>query len=114
MKIWQVLTLVLVVLALTATPALAADEPATGATTVATAASAGWASALGAGLGAGLLILGAGYGLGKIGSAMVESMARQPEKAGTIQTGAIIIAALLEGLAFAALFLAHVALVGKV
>lgn len=112
MKIWQVLTLVLVVLALTATPVLAADEPATGATVA--AASAGWASALGAGLGAGLLILGAGYGLGKIGSAMVESMARQPEKAGTIQTGAIIIAALLEGLAFAALFLAHVALVGKV
>ncbi len=55
-------------------------------------------------IGAGLIIIGAGYGLGKIGSAAMEGIARQPEAAGKIQTAMIIIAALLEGVAFAALF----------
>lgn len=53
--------------------------------------------------GAGVTILGAGYGIGKIGSAAVESMARQPEAAGKIQTGMIISAALIEGATFFAL-----------
>lgn len=57
-------------------------------------------------IGAGLIIIGAGYGLGKIGSAAMEGIARQPEAAGKIQTAMIIIAALLEGVAFAALFAA--------
>lgn len=55
-------------------------------------------------IGAGLIIIGAGFGLGKIGSAAMEGIARQPEAAGKIQTAMIIIAALLEGVAFAALF----------
>lgn len=55
-------------------------------------------------VGAGLIIIGAGYGLGKIGGSAMEAIARQPEAAGKIQTAMIIIAALLEGLAFAALF----------
>jgi len=55
-------------------------------------------------VGAGLIIIGAGFGLGKIGGAAMEAIARQPEAAGKIQTAMIIIAALLEGLAFAALF----------
>lgn len=59
--------------------------------------------AWGAGLGAGLVILGAGIGFGKIGSAALESMARQPETAGRVQTAMIIIGALLEGVAFFAL-----------
>jgi F-type H+-transporting ATPase subunit c len=54
---------------------------------------------LGRGLGAGLVVLGAAIGIGLIGSRMTESMARQPEIAGTIQTGAIILAALIEGAA---------------
>lgn len=58
---------------------------------------------IGAGLGAALAIIGAGYGFGKIGSAALESMARQPEVAGKIQTGMIIIGALLEGATFFAL-----------
>lgn len=56
--------------------------------------------AVGAGLGAALTIIGAGYGFGRIGSAALESMARQPEVAGRIQTAMLIIAALLEGATF--------------
>jgi F-type H+-transporting ATPase subunit c len=54
-------------------------------------------------IGAGLVILGAGLGFGKIGAAALESMARQPEAAGKIQPAMIIIAALLEGATFFAL-----------
>ncbi len=55
-------------------------------------------------VGAGLIVLGAGLGIGRIGGSAVESMARQPEYAGKIQTAMIIAAALIEGLGFAALF----------
>jgi F-type H+-transporting ATPase subunit c len=55
---------------------------------------------VGAGLGAGLTILGAGLGFGRIGSAALESMARQPEVAGRVGTNMLIIAALLEGATF--------------
>jgi F-type H+-transporting ATPase subunit c len=57
----------------------------------------------GAAFGAGLVIVGAGWGLGKIGSCAVESMARQPEVAGSIQTAMIITAAMLEGVTLFAL-----------
>ena len=57
-----------------------------------------------AGIGAGLAAIGAGLGIGKIGGSAMEAIARQPEAAGKIQTAMIIIAALLEGVAFAALF----------
>ena len=56
-------------------------------------------------IGAGLVVIGAGLGLGKIGGSAMDAIARQPEAAGKIQTAMIIIAALLEGLAFAALIL---------
>ncbi len=55
---------------------------------------------LGGGFGAGIVMLGAGLGIGKIGSSAVESMARQPEVAGNIQTAMIISAALIEGATF--------------
>lgn len=58
---------------------------------------------IGKGLGAGLTVIGAGLGIGKIGGSMTESMARQPEVLGNIQTGAIILAALIEGAALFAL-----------
>lgn len=54
-------------------------------------------------IGAGVTLLGAGYGIGKIGSSAVESMARQPEVAGQVQTAMIISAALIEGATFFAL-----------
>src|SRR5207245_5521424 len=63
-------------------------------------------AAVGAGLGAGLTIIGAGIGFGRIGAASLESMARQPEIAGRIQTAMIVIAALLEGATFFALLIA--------
>ena len=56
-------------------------------------------------VGAGLVVIGGGIGLGKIGGAAMEGIARQPEAAGKIQTAMIIVAALLEGLAFGALIL---------
>lgn len=56
-------------------------------------------------IGAGLIVIGAGIGLGQIGKGAMEAIARQPESYGKIQTAMIIIAALLEGLAFAAIFL---------
>ncbi len=58
---------------------------------------------LGGAFGAGLVIIGAGLGIGRIGGAAVESMARQPEVAGNIQTAMIIAASLVEGVTFLAL-----------
>ncbi len=55
-------------------------------------------------VGAGLIVIGAGIGLGMIGGRAMDAIARQPEATGKIQTAMIIIAALLEGIAFAALF----------
>lgn len=64
---------------------------------------------IGAGLavvGAGLVVIGAGLGIGKIGGQMTEAMARQPEVGPQIQTGAIILAALIEGVALFGLVIA--------
>ncbi len=55
---------------------------------------------LGAAIGAGLSVLGAGFGIGKIGSSAMEAIARQPEAAGVIRSNMIVIAALIEGVAF--------------
>jgi F-type H+-transporting ATPase subunit c len=101
MKFWQVLILVVLVVLASASPVMAQQSGAPN-----------WGPGVGAGVGVGLVLIGAGIGLGRIGGSMVESMARQPDKLGQIQVGAIIIAALLEGLAFAALFLVNFALVG--
>ena len=54
-------------------------------------------TAFGASLGAGLVALGAGLGIGKIGAAAMDAMARQPEAISKIQTPMIIVAALVEG-----------------
>jgi len=72
---------------------------------VATAAASG-VRAVGKAMGAGLTVVGAGLGIGLIGSRMTESMARQPEIAGNIQTAAIILAALIEGAALFGLVIA--------
>ena len=52
-----------------------------------------------AAIGAGLAVLGAGLGIGKIGSSAMEAIARQPEATSKIQTAMIIAAALIEGVA---------------
>ncbi len=56
-------------------------------------------------VGAGLVIIGAGLGIGLLAKSAVESMARQPEVAGNIQTAMIISAALIEGVTFFALII---------
>jgi F-type H+-transporting ATPase subunit c len=48
-------------------------------------------------IGGGLAVLGAGIGIGLIGKAATESMARQPEVAGKVQIAAIILAVFIEG-----------------
>jgi F-type H+-transporting ATPase subunit c len=55
--------------------------------------------------GAGLVVIGAAFGIGKLASSAYESMARQPEVAGNIQTAMIIAAALIEGFTFYALYI---------
>ena len=70
------------------------------------AASASYLAALGKAVGAGLTVIGAGIGIGRIGGAMTESMARQPEISANIQTAAIILAALIEGVALFGLVIA--------
>ena len=54
--------------------------------------------------GAGLVTCGAAYGISKLASSALESMARQPEVAGTIQVAMIIAAALIEGFTFFAIY----------
>ena len=95
------------VLALVAVPAMAQDDTqakqAGGTQVTPTTGPGGEARPLielGAAFGAGLIIIGAGMGIGRIGSHAVESMARQPEVAGNIQTGMLIAAALIEGATF--------------
>lgn len=72
-------------------------------------ATPGMEGDVGAGLavvGAGLAVIGAGIGIGRIGGHMTEAMARQPESAATIQTAAIVLAALIEGAALFGLVIA--------
>jgi F-type H+-transporting ATPase subunit c len=52
-----------------------------------------------AAIGAGLAVLGAGLGIGRIGGSAMDAIARQPEASGKIQTAMIIAAALIEGVA---------------
>lgn len=63
------------------------------------AAGAAGLAKLGADIGAALAAIGAGLGIGRIGSAAMEAIARQPESTGDIRTNMIIIAALVEGVA---------------
>jgi F-type H+-transporting ATPase subunit c len=59
----------------------------------------------GGAFGVGLTVIGAAYGISKLAGSALESMARQPEVAGSIQTAMIIAAALIEGFTFYALFI---------
>ncbi len=54
---------------------------------------------LAAGFGAGLVTIGAAFGIGKITAAAAEATGRQPEAAGDIRTTALIMSALIEGVA---------------
>ena len=101
---WVRVSAILFAFMLITTPAMAQpeDEPAK-AISLADQAKVNSAIYLGGAFGAGMVILGAAYGIGTIGSKAVESMARQPEVAGNIQTAMLISAALIEGATFFAL-----------
>ena len=55
-------------------------------------------------VGAGLVVIGVGIGIGNIGKGAMEAIGRQPDATGKIQTVMLIAAALDEGIGFAALF----------
>ncbi len=59
-------------------------------------ASTGGLGGLGGPIGAGLVVIGGGLGIGRIGGSAVESMARQPEMADRIFTLTLITAAMIE------------------
>jgi F-type H+-transporting ATPase subunit c len=94
--------MICLVLLLLAAPATAQPAPAEAAPAAKAVKVVGPMN-LGAAIGAGLVILGAGLGIGRIGGQAVEGMSRQPEAAGNIQTAMIISAALIEGATFFAL-----------
>ena len=54
---------------------------------------------MGAGIGAGIAAVAAGIGIGNIGKAALESLARQPEVSGDIRTNMILAAAFIESVA---------------
>lgn len=108
-RLSKIVLLFVVMLAVVASPALllaetpATEKPAAEAPAVAAVPTNSLNILAGAAFGAGLVMIGAGYGIGRIGSCAVESMARQPEVAGSIQTAMIITAAMLEGVTLFAL-----------
>lgn len=55
---------------------------------------------LSAGIGAGLIVIGAAFGIGKLAASAMEATGRQPEAAGQVRTSMIISAALIEGATF--------------
>ena len=53
-----------------------------------------------AAIGAGLVVIGAGVGIGRNAGSAMDGISRQPEASNKIQTAMIIGAALIEGVAF--------------
>jgi F-type H+-transporting ATPase subunit c len=105
-KVAKFVALALFATMVLAAPAMAQEEtPGGAAAPTATAANAGGLISFSGAFGVGLTVIGAAYGIGRLASAALESMARQPEVAGNIQTAMIIAAALIEGFTFFALFI---------
>ena len=65
---------------------------------------------LAAPVGAGLAVIGAGLGIGKIGQSAMEAIGRQPEASSDIRMSMIIVAALIEGAALFAIVVCFMAL----
>ena len=59
-----------------------------------------WGAGISKGMAAGLAVIGAGIGIGKIGGDANSAIARQPESTGDIRGSSLIFAALIEGVAF--------------
>ena len=69
-----------------------------------------WGKVAGA-IGAAIAAIAAAWGIGKIGSSAMESIARQPEAAGNIRTAMLIIGALVEGACLFAILVCLLAVV---
>ncbi len=61
---------------------------------------------MGAAFAAAIAVIGAAYGISKIGRAAVDSIARQPEAANDLRSSMIVSAALIEGATFFAIVVA--------
>lgn len=107
-KFAKIFVLLMVVFAVACPSIVMAADEAAAATAVAAAKAP--LQILGCAIGAGLVIIGAGFSIGKIGSSAVESIARQPEAGGAISTAMIISAALVEGVTFFALIVCFMGL----
>jgi F-type H+-transporting ATPase subunit c len=91
---WSLILLAVMVLLVSCSPTFAAlEDKVQGSGTF-------YGTAMGVGLGAAITMIGAGLGFGRIGSAALESMARQPEVAPRLFTTMLLIGALLEGATF--------------
>ncbi len=97
--------------AMAQTPAAPAEGAAAAASHAVFLDSAG-AKALGGAIGAGLVIMGGAKGISQIGSSAVESIARQPEVAGQVNTAMIITAAMIEGATLFGVIVALLAVIG--
>lgn len=62
-----------------------------------------------AAVGAGLVTIGGGLGIGRLAASALDGTARQPEAGGAIRTTMIIAAALIEGFTFFALIVCIIA-----
>ena len=60
-------------------------------------------------IGAGIAVVGAAFGIGRIGSSALDAMARQPEKMSGLQSAMVLAAALIEGATFFALVICIIA-----
>ncbi len=58
---------------------------------------------LGAAIGAGIAVWGAGIGIGRIGGSAMDAIARQPSESNNVRMNMIIAAALIEGVALIAI-----------
>ncbi|MEZ5942333.1 MAG: ATP synthase F0 subunit C [Planctomycetaceae bacterium] len=94
-RVFQVCAVLVVALLFMATPAMAAE----GQALIEFSPSAG----------AGIIMIGAAFGIARIGAAACESMARQPEAAGDIRGGMLLTAAFIEGATFFALVVCLIA-----
>jgi len=68
-------------------------------------------SKVGAALGAAISLVGASYGISRIGVSALEAITRQPEAAGDVRSNLIVSAALIEGAAFFAIVVCLLVLV---
>jgi len=93
----KLLLLVLALMFLSAAPVMAAEDASGG------GGSSAWIFTNY--FGAGLTVVGAAYGIGKLAASAYDGMSRQPEVASNIQTAMIIAAALIEGFTFFALLI---------